>query len=590
MQIKTIISHESPDLDSILSIYLLRRYGSRKYPGIDLARLKFCPAGVLPGNKSPEDLENEGILAVDTGGGRLDTHPVKNKSDDSNIDKCASRLVAEDLGVERLPELEQILIFSLLQDIEGRSLQSRDAGDHAFSLPNIIAGFNLTADIYERTVQNVGRLLDAIIAAEKERSDSPSPDMARAINRYERTRVVVSRSRNGAAIKVLRWCDKAEQVQDDFVDMDIVLSAYLLRQYGRFRYPELANAVLELHLLVGEPEDVIDKSAGEKILVVDTGYTKLHSTGTENDFPAEIDGTGSSELRKSVAALIAEELLLDDVPQLAKLTAFSRQIDLKEQIFEAAGPIDRAVGIFNILFGLNLLNGRNFEKTLCDMEQILDVIVAREKDWCNAVTQYEANAKVYKTGKKGNIKIVAIQSESGTAIKVSRWRDKADLTIYQHLNEGHVSIVVRRYGPLHNFNLARLTKTIRVAEAIECGERIDLSELVSLGTVHGWFLHSSGKILSKGSLKATNVAVTQIPFEVLIDLVLSYFDRELKLPDKYCPVDRCIGRRCAFFHIKLSNCYVQREKLTFRDSSVGKRLDKDALEKLRKLKNSREDR
>lgn len=581
--IKTIVSHEFPDLDSILSIYLLRKYGNQKYPGVENAKLEFYPAGVLPGGKTPEELEGDGILAVDTGGGRLDTHSVENEVDDSKIDKCASTLIAEDLDLDRLSELEQILTFSRLQDVEGRSIQSKDVVDHAFSLPNIIAGFNLIAERYERTVRDVGRLLDAIIAAEKERRGSLSADKI-SMNRYQRIKIIVSKRANSAVIRLIRWQDKAE-THPEFLDMDSALSIYLLRKYGMRKYPELSNALLKCYS-AGVSEDVIDKFEKDKILMVDTEYTESDSPAKEADVSTEANEGDNSQHRKSASALIIEELSLDTVTELAQFLAFSGQLDAKVQAIEKTDPVDRVVSIFNMLYGFNLLNGPNFEQTVRDMEQILDVIIAREKDWCDAVAQYEANAKVYKTGKKGKVKIVAVEAESGATIKVSRWKDKADLTIHRNLTQGHVGIVVRTNGPLHNFRLAPLAKTLRTAEAIEGKERVDFSKLSNVGEVHGWFLHSSDRILSKGSPKATNVAPTRIPFEVLTDLVLSHFDKDLKLPDKYCPINRCIGKRCLFFHLKLRNCYVHRERLEFKKSPLGGRLSQDVLEQLRILKHS----
>lgn len=140
MEFHTIITHEYPDLDAMLCCYLLHRYGEKRYPGISNARICFYPAGRLPENKTPEDLEKEGILAVDIGGGRLDTHPDGISVEKEKLSLSAANLVAQDLGIENQETLSDILEFTRLQDSIGQSLSSRNPIDHTMALPNIIRG------------------------------------------------------------------------------------------------------------------------------------------------------------------------------------------------------------------------------------------------------------------------------------------------------------------------------------------------------------------------------------------------------------------------------------------------------------------
>jgi hypothetical protein len=125
MQIHTILTHESPDLDATLCIWLLRRFGESRYPAIKTASLMFVPAGMIPDDLHPDQLELErGILAVDTGGGRLDTHAREGVVDPQRQGKAAAQLVAEDLGVATDPALEKVLII-LLDCFPGRVLAGR---------------------------------------------------------------------------------------------------------------------------------------------------------------------------------------------------------------------------------------------------------------------------------------------------------------------------------------------------------------------------------------------------------------------------------------------------------------------------------
>ena len=94
----TIVSHYSPDLDSLTSTWLLKRFG-----GLADAELAFVVAGKtidgLPADQDPE------VIHVDTGGGRFDHH----QPDVAGPNVCASKLVwqavaPEDQALHRMVE------------------------------------------------------------------------------------------------------------------------------------------------------------------------------------------------------------------------------------------------------------------------------------------------------------------------------------------------------------------------------------------------------------------------------------------------------------------------------------------------------
>ncbi len=77
---KIIVTHLSPDLDSIASCWLIKKF----LPGWKKAKIEFVPAGSTLNNK-PAD-ENPNIIHVDTGLGRFDHHQ-------SNSFTCATKKV-----------------------------------------------------------------------------------------------------------------------------------------------------------------------------------------------------------------------------------------------------------------------------------------------------------------------------------------------------------------------------------------------------------------------------------------------------------------------------------------------------------------
>lgn len=77
---KTIVTHISPDLDAMASIWLIRKFMT----DWETATTAFVPAGTTLNSKDPD--ENEDIIHVDTGFGKFDHHQ-------DNEDTCAAKKV-----------------------------------------------------------------------------------------------------------------------------------------------------------------------------------------------------------------------------------------------------------------------------------------------------------------------------------------------------------------------------------------------------------------------------------------------------------------------------------------------------------------
>lgn len=120
--IKMIVTHLKPHLDEIVAIWLLRRWGREKYPGIDQAGIAYWTnGGELLGGRTAAEWESDGYLLVGVGRGRLDDH-----CDGQEKKESAAILVAKDLGVEEDPALFKILSFTHRIDTKG--------GSHPFDL------------------------------------------------------------------------------------------------------------------------------------------------------------------------------------------------------------------------------------------------------------------------------------------------------------------------------------------------------------------------------------------------------------------------------------------------------------------------
>jgi len=156
--IHEIITHDYPDQDAILSVLLLRQFGEAHFPGVSTAPVIFYSAGQLPDGRSPDELEREGILAVDTGGGRFDSHPDAEGESEGLVDRCASHLIAEALGVLDHPEWAALIEAVRRQDTEGKSILSTDPIHHLMTIPNILSGIEI---LYSPLDDASDRILEA---------------------------------------------------------------------------------------------------------------------------------------------------------------------------------------------------------------------------------------------------------------------------------------------------------------------------------------------------------------------------------------------------------------------------------------------
>ena len=117
--------------DTIVAIFLLRKFGVKKYPGIEKVEIEI--RNTLPKNETSESLFKKGFFLIDIGGGRFDHH---------FRGKTVSQLIAEDLKIANNPTLTKLLTFAERDDKYGMGTISKDSIDKAFGLSGLISNIN----------------------------------------------------------------------------------------------------------------------------------------------------------------------------------------------------------------------------------------------------------------------------------------------------------------------------------------------------------------------------------------------------------------------------------------------------------------
>ena len=487
MRFHTIVTHESPDLDAMLCCYLLKKYGENRYPGITGAEIQFYPAGRLPEGKTPEELEKQGTLLVDIGGGRLDTHPDGQHLDSDKAKLSAANLVAIDLDVHKKPSLLNLLEFIRLQDSTGKSLTSRNPVDHLVSLPNLVRGalLNFGENFLEMLLFFMGVFESIELAKISEGSN------------YEEV-----------GPYLISMDEESCYIPSAF-NIKSLFAAYLAREF-------LSKKNLTITL---EPMGKVWRDLEEFVHVFQF-ETYLESK---------------------------------------KLLTFFSKLTLNEYLLSSSDPLDQTVSLPNIINGFYALH-QDVRKTFSSVSVLFDCILCYERNWLDAIKEYEEKSKIHIIN---NIKLAAIVAKNGAVSKVSRWQDRPDVVVFQDEEKLHVSISLNRMGRLKNSDLQRLAARMRAAEVVLGNlsyEETTSDSFFQIGELLGWFLHQSKKLLIHGSPKAHRDP-SSIPFPLIVALMASEFDKYHKLPDCLCPSGYCLHKNCVFYSLRLPNCFSHRQNL-----------------------------
>lgn len=154
---KTLVTHRSPDLDAITSMWLLIRH----HHGWDNPDFAFVLAGKTLNDADPDD--DPSVIHVDTGLGKFDHHQLKERT-------SAARLVLEFLKVHghirksSQEPLERIVDVVTVYDNFGEAKFDTPAADvWNFSLNEVINGVKSMVQDDERTVRLILPMLDGLL-------------------------------------------------------------------------------------------------------------------------------------------------------------------------------------------------------------------------------------------------------------------------------------------------------------------------------------------------------------------------------------------------------------------------------------------
>lgn len=143
-----IILPTRPQPDTLVAIFILKKFGEEMFPGIREAKIDFWQ--VMPAGENEESLDKKGVILIDLGGGRFDHHAIKPQT-------TASDLISLYLGVADDPALAKLIEYARRDDFYGKGTISNDPIDRAFGLSSLVAVLN------KSLVKNPAKVIEVIL-------------------------------------------------------------------------------------------------------------------------------------------------------------------------------------------------------------------------------------------------------------------------------------------------------------------------------------------------------------------------------------------------------------------------------------------
>lgn len=131
--VKEIVIPTRPQIDTLVAVFILKKFGNHHFPGVTDASFNFISK--LPEGENDTTFLEKGTVLLDIGNGMFDHHAQTEKT-------TASRLVADYLNMTRDPAHEKMLQFAERDDMYGKGIISTDPLDKAFGLPGLLTVLN----------------------------------------------------------------------------------------------------------------------------------------------------------------------------------------------------------------------------------------------------------------------------------------------------------------------------------------------------------------------------------------------------------------------------------------------------------------
>ncbi|MFA5770421.1 MAG: hypothetical protein WC894_02925 [Patescibacteria group bacterium] len=193
---KTIVTHLSPDLDAIASVWLIKKY----LPDWDSAEIKLVPAGTTLDDQLPDSVDN--VIHVDTGLGRFDHHQTNAYTSATKL--VYKFLVGRDLIEEReIRALEKVVEYVNSTDHFAEVFYADPAADrYDFMIRQLVDGLKVINREETKLIEIIFLLLEAALIVFKNKVNAEEEIKNGFVFKSYLGRSLALESKNEEAVKL----------------------------------------------------------------------------------------------------------------------------------------------------------------------------------------------------------------------------------------------------------------------------------------------------------------------------------------------------------------------------------------------------
>ncbi|MDO8424440.1 MAG: hypothetical protein Q7S70_00690 [bacterium] len=293
---------------------------------------------------------------------------------------------------------------------------------------------------------------------------------------------------------------------------DTILGIFLLKNFGKEKYPGIEKADLEIwqELPKNETSDSLEKK-GVLALEVGGGRFDHHQRGN------------------TLSRLVAEDLGISEDPALQKLLMYGERDDKFGLGTISLDSLDRAFGLSGLIASLNKAIPENPEKVLDAVAPLITAHYLEEKKRTEELPQEfkeklaEGKAETFelKQGDK-KLKIVVLESDN---LSMAGWLrssegEKADV-VCQKVSSGYVNILTK---PLKRVDLRWLAAYLRNEEIKLRGRQLKYSafDLMKPGKIYEipeWYYDRATNSMLNGGTNPKGIEPTAIAIEKIKEIL-----------------------------------------------------------------------
>lgn len=300
---------------------------------------------------------------------------------------------------------------------------------------------------------------------------------------------------------------------------DTIAAIFVLREFGRERFPGIENAQIELVQNVSS-EDTFESLLKKGLIPIDIGGFDLDHHGRKPFI--------------TCTELVAQMLEVHEKPALSKIIEYVRRDDISGKGTVSDDPIDRAFGLSGLITALNKSNPNN---PLMVIESVIPLLKAHYDEELRRTEELPREFETAKTSGKADtfevrqrdkkLKIVIIKTENMSMPGYLRSKMGGAYDVVVCVREsGHVNILTR---PAKRIDLRSLAVVLRLEESAVRGVTVKddpryLSQSTKIPEIPMWYYDVATNSIFNGGSNHKDVEPTMIDaitFKKLLEVGLS---------------------------------------------------------------------